>query len=409
MAYDNIDHARNLISPGEKVVCHDDCSGASLLPTGGSTLGPSQIGSTQETLPSLGELLVEQHGPDSAPSTGSPALAADSYEDNTVMPNSFGRAPSTRETSTQLDPLLLSLMETNWLPFDQSTTSDLDPSIGDNHTTPWRTRRFDASPINTVDEDGSNINHFISTESEDVCSRNDRVSALIASMRTGLPGLSPAVMESHLSRDGLDRLGLVSLYSDGAGARTSQSERRILERQESHAIHGEIFDHFGNSAPSWIGILQAKLRKEQSQMHFSVPYDVYKEAYERVSREWSNAPFPLPLLDHKDILLNKETLEYFIQLYFENFHTVYPFLDRSLLCIPVWGWSLYLAAAAIGARYLCISEVTLFGDGICSLLHEILFKEVCLLLLLSPKLTNFSTSLALVTLKMHCLIFRPAH
>jgi hypothetical protein len=77
-------------------------------------------------------------------------------------------------------------------------------------------------------------------------------------------------------------------------------------------------------------------------------------------------------------LLDKETLEFFIQLYFGNFHTLYPFLDRSLLCIPVWGWSLYLAAAAIGARYLCISEVTLFGDSLCSVLHEVLFKEVCL-------------------------------
>jgi hypothetical protein len=376
--YDQTEHVRNLMSPGEEIVCHDDRSNAPLLPTGRSASGPSQIDSTGEIPPSLGELPTEQHGTDSAPSTSGPALAADSYEDSTNVPNSFSQAPSISETSTrELDPLLLSLMETNWLPFDQSTASDLAPSIGDNHTAPRRSRRFDASSMDIVDEDGLNTNHFISTENEDAFSRNDRVSALIASMRTGLPGLSSALMESDLSRDGLEQRGLVSLYSDGAGARTSQSDRCILERQESHAIHGEIFDHSGNSASSWIGILQAKLRQEQSQMHFSVPDDVYKEAYARVSREWSDIRFSLPLLDHKDILLDKATFEYFIQLYFGNFHAVYPFLDRSLLCIPVWGWSLCLAAAAIGARYLCISEVTLFGDGICSLLHEILFKEVC--------------------------------
>jgi hypothetical protein len=398
------------MSSGEEIVGHDDPSSAPLLPTGGSTSGPSQIGSTEAISPSLGDLLAEQPAPDPSSSTRFVAFAADSYEDRTDVPNSFSHAISIGETPTQeLDPRLLTLMETNWLPFDQSTASDLAPSLRDNHTAPRPSRGFNASSLNIADEDGFNANYLISIGNEDAFSRNDRVSALIASMRTGLPGLSSTLMESDLSRDGLEQTGLVSLYSDGAGARTSQSDRRILERQESHAIHGEIFDHSGNSAPSWISILRAKLRKEQPHMHFSVPDDVYKEAYARVSQEWSDSQFSPPLLDHKDILLDKETLEYFIQLYFGNFHTVYPFLDRSLLCIPVWGWSLYLIAAAIGARYLCISEVTLFGDSLCSLLHEILFKEVCLQPLLSLKLTNISISSPLVTSKIRCLIFRLAY
>jgi hypothetical protein len=380
------------MSPGEEIVSHDDPSSAPLLPTGGSASGPSQLGSTEAASPSLGHLPPEQRGPDRGPSTSGLALAAESYEGRTNVPSSFSsHALLIGKTSTQeLDPRLLTLMETNWLPFDQSTASDHAPSIEDNHVALRPSRGFDASSLNFVDEDGLNANYLISMGNEDAFSRNDRVSALITSMRTGLPGLSPALMESDLSRDSLEQMGLVSLYSDGAGARTNRSDRRILERQESHAIHGEIFDHSGNSAPSWISILQAKLRKEQPRMHFSVPDDVYKEAYARMSQEWSDGRFSSPVLDHKRILLDKETLEYFIQLYFGNFHVVYPFLDRSLLCIPVWGWSLCLVAAAIGARYLCISEVTLFGDSLCSLLHEILFKEVCLQLLFSPKLTNIS-------------------
>ena len=408
--YEQTEQMRNSMSSGEEIASHDDPSSARLLPTGESASGLSQIGSTEAISPSLGDLPAEQRGPDRAPRTSGLALAVDTYEDRTNVPSSFSHTLSIGETSTQeLDPRLLTLMETNWLPFDQSTASDLAPSMRDNHRTPQPSHGFDASSLNTAAEDGFNANYLILMGNEDAFSRNDRVSALIASMRTGLPGLSSTLIENDLLRDGLEERRLVSLYSDGAGARTSQSDRRILERQESHAIHGEIFDHSGNSAPSWISILQAKLRKEQPHMHFSVPDDVWKEAHSRVSREWSDARFSPPLLDHRDILLDKGTLEYFIQQYFGNFHTVYPFLDRSLLCIPVWGWSLCLVAAAIGARYLCISEVTLFGDSLCSLLHEILFKEVCLQPLFSPDLTSISISSPLVTLKIRCLTFRPAY
>ena len=406
--YDQMEHMRDSTSPGEEIVSQDDHPSTPLLPTGGSDIDPPQS-SIGTISPLVGDLSAGQRGAHPAPSTSGLALAADSYEDRTNVPNSFGQALSIGKTSTrELDPRLLTLMETNWLPFDRSTASDLAPLEADDHTASRSSRSFDAPSLNIIDEDELSANYRISMGNEDVFSQNDRVSALITSMRTCLPGLSSTLIESDLSRDGLGQRGLASLYSDGAGARTSQSDRRILERQESHAIHGEIFEHSGHSTPSWIGILQAKLRKEQPNMCFSVPDDVYKEAYTRISREWSDARFSHPLFDHKDILLDKATLEYFIQLYFGNFHTVYPFLDRSLLCIPVWGWALCLVAAAIGARYLCISKLTLFGDSLCSLLHEILFKEVCLQSLFSPNLTHISISSPLVTLKIRCLIFRLA-
>jgi hypothetical protein len=368
------------MSPREESFSHDDPSSTLLSSSGRSASGLSQPDSTEALLPSLEDLATQQHGSDPAPSRSGLALAPDSYENRIDVPNSFSQSYSIGETPPQeLDPRLLTLMESNWLPFALSTASDLAPSIRDNDTVPHRSRNFDASSLDIVNEDGSNANYLVSMgDEDDAFSRNDRVSALIASMRTGLPGLSSTLMENNLSTAGLEQRGHVSLYSDGAGARTSQADRCILEREESHAIQREIFDYSGDSAPFWISILQAKLHKEQPRMDFSVPESVYKEAYARASREWSDAQFSPPLLDHKDILLDKETLEFFIQLYFGNFHTLYPFLDRSLLCIPVWGWSLYLAAAAIGARYLCISEVTLFGDSLCSVLHEVLFKEVCL-------------------------------
>lgn len=274
-------------------------------------------------------------------------------------------------------PMNPNARDTNWLPFDQFNLDTFSPETMDERLQqsvaelePLTMRPSEQGVLNSP---GYPFVNDIST------SRNNAVSALITSMRVGFSEKPDSRRETGQSK-GLGRNKLISLYADGAGARTSQSDRRIIERQELHATRGEHGDSSQDLLPPWVAILQAKVRRasESDPSHMIIPDNVFEEALSKLCPPWSVFPVSIQHSPHKDILLRKETLEFFMELYFEHFHPVNPFLDRSLLCIPVWGWSLCLAASALGVRFLCISELTAFGDRLCSVLHSILHEEVCL-------------------------------
>ena len=296
-------------------------------------------------------------------------------------PTSHGDRPSLMGPMSppQLRSQSLNSTHVNWLPFDQSNTGDLAlPTSTVEVFQP--VNDFETLALRTGEEGNLNASTHIETLMEDETSliRHNRMSALITSMRTGLPGLSETSSGNNPTKDRSKEKRHFRLYADGDGARTSQSDRSILERRESHAAHGEPCVPSQSSIPPWMGTLQAKVQNacESNHSHFTIPDVVLEQILTKIHHSWVNSPFSIQYSQYGDVLLQKETLEYFIQHYFENFHTVYPFLDQSLLCIPVWGWALCLAAAAIGARYCCVPDITVFGDCLCSLLHEVLLKEV---------------------------------
>lgn len=70
------------------------------------------------------------------------------------------------------------------------------------------------------------------------------------------------------------------------------------------------------------------------------------------------------------------TICWLIGIYFKRFHSVFPFIDKFHLNIPSLGWSISLATAAIGARYVDYSEAEACADSLSMLLHRLLTWEV---------------------------------
>lgn len=70
------------------------------------------------------------------------------------------------------------------------------------------------------------------------------------------------------------------------------------------------------------------------------------------------------------------TLKYLIQLYFKNFHPIYPFLNEWMIGIPGWGWSMTLATAAIGAQYMNSSISHTSSSALHGLLYSVLVQDV---------------------------------
>ncbi|KAI0007892.1 hypothetical protein F4779DRAFT_642497 [Xylariaceae sp. FL0662B] len=264
----------------------------------------------------------------------------------------------------------------NWLPFDQSISEDLSlPGMESSMTAPITgldSTALQAGLENYPNE--PNDNHGLLGTSES-SSLHSMMSALVRSMTVSLPGLSNVANKSALPSDETNEKRPVTLYADGAGARTSQADRTILERHEIQRIQGDSV--LQGSAPSWMCALEAKLRRSQNLIreNTSVPDGVLEESLTQMSPKLQNNPTVGQFMSQGGLIFRKDTLKLFINMYFRTFHRMYPFLDQSLLCIPVWGWTLCVATAAIGARYLYIPEVTTFSDCLCSILYDVLTQE----------------------------------
>jgi hypothetical protein len=212
------------------------------------------------------------------------------------------------------------------------------------------------------------------------CIQQDQVLALIKYMQNGplaivggldtTSGSDCAASGSHNNR----------LYADGGGFRESQADRSILERRAAFPnrhIQPGGEHHVGFT---WTSILLEKIslvRTKTPRPEFDIPESIFQDMELRLCPLTGRPLLSAEYLAERDILLTRDAFNYLIRLYFDHFHPVYPFLDRSLLSIPVWGWSLCLATAAVGARYLGFAELTQFGDELCGALHELLVREVC--------------------------------
>jgi hypothetical protein len=184
----------------------------------------------------------------------------------------------------------------------------------------------------------------------------------------------------------------------------------VLKRQATYAELSVSAD--GNHQhPLWSTVLHGKVQRASESLgsHYHIPEVVFQELLCRLCPHANQTLLPEQFLEHQPVLLHKATFGFLIQLYFDNFHTLYPFLDQSFLSLPVWGWSLCLAAASIGTRYLGIPELTEYGDALCGILHQLLLTEVSIFSVCFRPLALIGYSLISVASRTHFRTFKPGH
>ncbi|CAH0055209.1 unnamed protein product [Clonostachys solani] len=258
---------------------------------------------------------------------------------------------------SQLDD---SPMATNWLPFDYALASGTDPSYLD----------FESSQAPYEGDDSEAI---CSQSLDSTARQNDQVSALITYMRDRPPAAAVSGLNTPAS------LPQPGLYAAGAGFRESQADRHYLQRHIARSRLCHSGESRWQSRLPWEELLIKEVRhgkKKHKQSLLQIPEAIFWEVKQKLLPRDGRPILSAAFLIRSDVLLDRDTFTHLIQLYFDNFHALYPFLDRSLLCIPVWGWSLCIATAAIGARYFGVSELTMYGEELCSVLHELLLIEL---------------------------------
>ena len=283
--------------------------------------------------------------------------------------------PSVRKSGFgQSDVLQHQRMPINWLPFDNASFIPLTSSLQNVEAI------HGESALRDTTSQPSNQEVSVQTVAAHAEPTNgsylphDQYSALIASMRMGLPGL-----EADSSYGANEQSQIGKLYFDGSGARSSQSDRRTNHRRSSYVFPGAARnDAAWTSATRWPDLLQERVQSDahNSHLQFNVPDEVYYELVAKLSSYHTSNPYKNQYWGYKALLMARQTWNFFIKLYFENFHVIYPFLDQSLLGLPAWGWALCLATAAIGTRYADSSELIAYGEYLSRVLHEMLLQEV---------------------------------
>ncbi|KAF5720056.1 transcription factor ZMS1 [Fusarium mundagurra] len=166
-------------------------------------------------------------------------------------------------------------------------------------------------------------------------------------------------------------------YSDGAGFRESRAERYMRQRRAAYAEeHGSSPGQQVHT--SWISDLYARVEAASKRVGApsDIPDSIFEELMSRLDSHATSSHILADFAAQKESLMVKSTFQLFISLYFEHFHPVNPFVDRSHLSMPFWGWSLCLATAAIGSKYFGSEEVNRFGDCLCCIVHELMLDFV---------------------------------
>ncbi|KAG5658008.1 hypothetical protein KAF25_006959, partial [Fusarium avenaceum] len=263
-------------------------------------------------------------------------------------------------------------LPTNWLPFDDIPTSNsLVHSLDD-----MPSLAFGVDEVSVVShqnlESQTPLLNLSAIHGQTL--QQDHVSALIASMASNR---SEKTQASGIGADTALSNTQATHYSDGAGFRESRAERYMRQRRAAYTE-----EHRPNTGhqvhASWLVDLNSKVAAATRNNGTSedIPDGIFEEIISRLNSHETSSRILANFATHRDILLTKSTFQLFVNLYFERFHPVNPFIDRSHLCIPLWGWSLCLATATIGMKYFGSEEVNSFGDDLCCILHELMAKEL---------------------------------
>ncbi|KAI7764326.1 hypothetical protein LZL87_013293 [Fusarium oxysporum] len=263
-------------------------------------------------------------------------------------------------------------LPTNWLPFDAvPLNSSLLHSLQD---MPQLACEVDDASAIAQQNLEAQTPHPILPGIHEQTVQQDHVSALIASMASKKPTKTQC---SGISDNTALPSTQATHYSDGAGFRESRGERYMRQRRAAYT-EGKGPSPGHHIYPSWLNDLNAKVAAASRSNWASseIPDSIFEELMSRLDLHETSSHILADFATHKNSLLTKTTFQLFISLYFEHFHPVNPFVDRSHLSIPLWGWSLCLATAAIGSKYFGSEEVNRFGDCLCCILHELMAREL---------------------------------
>ena len=155
----------------------------------------------------------------------------------------------------------------------------------------------------------------------------------------------------------------------------SQADGALLETREKHPD----VDGSGHvSISSWVSALQSQIQTQPSLSNplLAIPDSVLDKSISHMLPTMQEV-IPQDSCSTPDaLILQKSTWRFFISTYFRTFDNEYPFIDQSLFCSPIWGWALCVAAAAVGAKYVRIPELSALSDCLCSSLHAMLSQDV---------------------------------
>ncbi|KAI8711139.1 hypothetical protein NCS52_01489300 [Fusarium sp. LHS14.1] len=268
-------------------------------------------------------------------------------------------------------------LATNWLPFDISMDVDLMLPSPEN-ILPAHSLKVPIRPASAAEEcETSTIADLEESQGgvSFVLQQQSCVSALISSMGSDMHGYADYSNSPRLSVSP-SSAQQTNLYVDGAGFRSSQAERCIRERQGKYGTKSAYGD--GSGENSWQAVFSSKVyaMEQHPDLRYDIPEDIFEEILSRLCPSTGEPLLSEEFLANKAFLLKRPAFSVLLKLYFTNFHKLYPFVDHSFLCIPIWGWSLTLAVAAIGTRYMGLAKLTSHGEELCAVLHELLLKQL---------------------------------
>lgn len=266
----------------------------------------------------------------------------------------------------------------NWLPFGSAGFDTTSTSVHLYGSEARTHPSFEVpTPITLPNDDEIVADVAISRNPIEVANvQNDHLSVLIASMLANSPGVDVDISSGNGENSYRARL-----YADGAGARSSQSDRRSTYRPTATQVAASHNTVQTSSSSALRESLSKKVnaRLAAQQLTPKLTPEVHKELTAEASETLNKYLRPHEQLSGVDSLAAIETWEYLIQLYFDHFHPVYPFLDHLLLSLPKWGWALCLATASLGARYVGLRDLITYGELLSKTCHEILLRDVSLL------------------------------
>ena len=172
-----------------------------------------------------------------------------------------------------------------------------------------------------------------------------------------------------------------ALYVAGAGARSTRTDGIRRSKRISRTITNSSTD----GSPHSSGQLSTHLHElmdEHARLASKddIPLIISQQNLDKILSK-IGVTFTNPIFVPHPFSMDRfpalRTVNYLVHFYVENFHPVYPFLDQSILEVPARCWSLTLATAAIGARYMPSSIADASSEALHGLLHTMLVQEVC--------------------------------
>lgn len=269
----------------------------------------------------------------------------------------------------------------NWLPCDQVPTLRNEPiSIAAPYSTSASQQEQASSQRPQGPQAAQSQAHILSpTRTSDI--RGLEPAQLENSSLTMPP--VPIVDRHHLrprpSQSGSKR----DLYVAGAGARSTRIDRARRARRKSPKSVNASLDESpqSHSESSLIFYLHESMDEHALHAEFDAanPLFVTQQEYNEILSKIVDLSSTGVSILHpfsNDHFPSLRTLSYLIQLYFKNFHPVYPFLNEWMIGVSGWGWSMTLATAAIGAQYMNSSISHASSNALHGLLYSILVQDV---------------------------------